>query len=439
MRIVDISTAALCCAAVLVAGCAERPATEGISSVGAPPAKVEGSGPIRIDPGPDAPKRAQAALIKAKPGDAIEFGAGRFEFRSTLSLDVDGVTVRGQGPDKTILSFKDQGQGTGGEGLLVTSKRDVTLRDFAVEDARGDAIKARDTHRIVFRNVRAEWTGGPKETNGGYGFYPVNCTDVVIEDCTAIGASDAGIYVGQSENIIVRRNRAEKNVAGIEIENSTRADVSDNLATDNAGGILVFTMPDLEKKDGRHCRVYRNRVLANNHENFAPKGNTVAGVPPGTGIMIMANDQVEVFDNAIEHNQTAGVSIVSYLIMDKPLADPKYDAFCEAIYIHDNRFASNGDKPAGALGELLVKAMGTPLPDILYDGIVDPKKAVDGKLPDDLAIRIHDNGKAGFANFDAMALKTAAESGKAPKIVRDLKAYDGAIKSLDAVSIEGFQ
>jgi parallel beta-helix repeat protein len=435
VRVVHIPTAALCCAAVFVAGCAEQPATEGTSPAGGPPAMKELV--TRIDPGPDAPKRAQAALINARPGEVVEFGAGRFDFRSTLSLDVSGVTIRGQGPDKTILSFKDQGQGTGGEGMLVTSKQDVTLQDFAVEDARGDAIKSNGTRRIVFRKIRAEWTGGPKETNGGYGLYPVNCTDVVIEDCTAIGASDAGIYVGQSENIVVRRNRAEKNVAGIEIENSVRADVSENLATDNSGGILVFTMPDLEKKDGRHCRVFRNRVLANNHENFALKGNTVASVPAGTGIMIMANDQVEVFDNTIEHNQTAGLSVVSYLIMDKPMADPKYDPFCEAIHIHDNRFAANGDKPAGALGELLAKALGTPLPDILYDGIVDPGKAVGGKLPDDLAIRIHDNGKAGFANFDAMALKTAAETGKAPNIVRDLKSYEGALKALDAVSIEG--
>ena len=75
-------------------------------------------------------------------------------------------------------------------------------------------------------------------------------------------------------------------------------------------------MPDLPKKDGRHCRVYKNKVVANNHENFAPKGNTVATVPPGTGVMIMANDQVEVFDNTIEQNQTAGLSIVSYLITD---------------------------------------------------------------------------------------------------------------------------
>ena len=114
-------------------------------------------------------------------------------------------------------------------------------------------------------------------------------------------------------------------------------------------------MPDLPKKDGRHCRVFKNKVVANNHENFAPKGNIVATVPPGTGVMIMASDEVEVFDNTIEKNQTAGLSIVSYLITDKPIKDDKYDPFCEAIYVHDNRFASNGEKPAGAIGEMLAQ------------------------------------------------------------------------------------
>src|SRR5262249_41448815 len=161
--------------------------------------------------------------------------------------------------------------------------------------------------------------------------------------------------------------------------------------------------------------------------------------------MIMANDQVDVFDNAIEHNQTSGVSIVSYLITDKPIQDAKYDPFCEAIYVHDNRFAANGDKPAGPLGELLASAMGTPLPDILYDGVVDPKKQVDGKLPDALAIRVRNNGQAGFANFDAPALKASSAPGAAgkeappPKIVRDAKAYDGELPALEPVSIEGLK
>jgi parallel beta-helix repeat protein len=395
---------------------------------------------IRIEAAPDSAKRAQTALINVQPGGIIEFGAGRFEFRATLSLDVSNVTLRGQGPDNTILGFKDQGPGTGGEGLLITSKHNVVLQDLAVEDARGDAIKIQGTEQLALRNVRAEWTGGPKETNGGYGLYPVLCKDVLIEDCKVAGASDAGIYVGQSQNIIVRRNTVEKNVAGIEIENSTRADVHDNVATDNAGGILIFTLPDLPTKDGRHCRVFHNKVFANNHENFAPKGNTVASVPPGTGVMIMANDQVEVFDNTIEQNQTAGLSIVSYLITDKPIKDDKYNPFCEAIYVHDNVFSANGGRPSGSLGGLLAKVLGTPLPDILYDGVIDPRLQAAGAQPEQQVLRIHRNGSAGFANFDAPALKAAAAGGKlAPKIVRDLKQHDGILPPLDPVSLEGFK
>ncbi len=429
---------ALYCAAALAAGCQKQPTAIEVDPPQARPSV------FRIEAGDGAAKRIQAALIQARPYDTIELGAGRLDCRATLSLDVSDVTVRGQGPDKTILSFKDQGAGTGGEGLLVTSKERVTIADLAVEDARGDAVKVQGTRRIILRNLRSEWTGGPKETNGSYGFYPVQCTGVVIDGCTAVGASDAGVYVGQSQDIVIRNCTARQNVAGIEVENSTRADVFDNLATENTGGILVFALPDLPKKDGRHCRVFRNKVLANNHANFAPKGNTVATIPPGTGVMIMAADQVEVFDNTIEQNQTAGLSIVSYLITDRPIQDAGYDPFCEAVYIHDNRFASNGGKPAGSMGELLIAALGTPLPDILYDGVADPKKLVDGKLPDDRAIRVRNNGKAGFANFDAPALKAAAAAGEgktanppAPKIVRDLKAYDGELPALEPVSIEG--
>src|SRR5262249_21349338 len=237
VRIVPISVAALCGASLLCAGCADQPASVTVS---APPSPaLPTNAVVRIEAVAGAPKRVQAALIEAKAGDVIELGEGRFDCTSTLSLDVSHVTLLGQGPDKTILSFKHQGAGTGGEGVLVTSRDDVTLKDLAIEDARGDGIKANGTKRIVFRNVRAEWTGGPKETNGGYGIYPVLCTDVVIEGCKVSGASDAGIYVGQSTNIVVRRNTVLQNVAGIEIENSTRADVYENVATDNSGGIMV--------------------------------------------------------------------------------------------------------------------------------------------------------------------------------------------------------
>ncbi len=171
MRRVDNYTRALLTAALLAPGCETNTALPtGVGKAPASSATV-----VRIEASSSAPKLAQTAMINAKPGDVIEFGSGRFDFRSTLSLDVSGVTVRGQGPDKTILSFKEQGAGTGGEGLLVTSKENVTIENLAIEDTKGDAVKARGTRKIAFRNVRAFWTGGPKETNGGYGIYPVEC------------------------------------------------------------------------------------------------------------------------------------------------------------------------------------------------------------------------------------------------------------------------
>src|SRR6202171_2509463 len=193
-----------------------------------------------IQPGPDFQKRVQEALILAKPGAVIELPAGRHEMTTTLSLSVENVTIRGKGIDKTILSFKDQK--TGSAGMLVTAGG-FTLEDLAIEDSKGDALKMKGAPGVTTRRVRTEWTGGPKATNGSYGIYPVQCKNVLIEDSVGIGASDAGIYVGQSKNIIVRRNRAEYNVAGIEIENSQEADVYQHTSTNNTGGGLALNVP----------------------------------------------------------------------------------------------------------------------------------------------------------------------------------------------------
>ena len=96
------------------------------------------------------------------------------------------------------------------------------LEDFAVEDTKGDGVKSKGSDQITFRNLRVEWTAGPNEANGAYGVYPVASKNVLIDGVVVRGAADAGIYVGQSENIVVRNSRAEFNVAGIEIENSMK-------------------------------------------------------------------------------------------------------------------------------------------------------------------------------------------------------------------------
>jgi len=115
------------------------------------------------------------------------------------------------------LSFKDQKDGA--EGLRISNCTNITLEDFTIEDAVGDNIKVMDTDGITFRRIKAAWTGPITTENGSYGLYPVICKNVLIEECEAMGSSDAGIYVGQSEKVIIRNNKAYQNVAGIEIEN----------------------------------------------------------------------------------------------------------------------------------------------------------------------------------------------------------------------------
>jgi parallel beta-helix repeat protein len=339
---------------------------------------------ITVDAGANAQEHLQGALIDAKPGDTVKIGPGRFELTDGLSLDVSDVTVEGAGAGKTILSFDKQvGEG---EGLLITSNH-VVVRGFSVQNAKGNGIKSKGSDGISMVDLVVEWTGGPKATNGAYGVYPVSSRNVLVDGVTVRGASDAGIYVGQSQNIVVQNSRAEYNVAGIEIENCYGADVHDNTSTHNAGGILVFDLPNLPQMGGHSIRVYHNEVVNNDTENFAAKGNIVAGVPTGTGIMVMANRDVHVFDNHIDGNKSAGVMLVAYRA---PFTDPNYNPLVRDAAVHDNRFGTNGNAPEWDGGPELAKAFGGAIPPVMWDGIVSYNKPGGGLESETIKLDIED-------------------------------------------------
>lgn len=321
---------------------------------------------LKVEAGPGAQEKLQEALILAKPGDVVELGAGRFELTDGLSLDVADVTVRGSGMDSTILDFARQ-QGAG-EGLLVTSDR-VTLRDFGIENPKGDGIKSKGADDIVYHRVRVVWTGGPKPSNGAYGIYPVESSGVLIDGCQVRGASDAGIYVGQSKRITVRNSLAQGNVAGIEIENSRDALVHRNFVTRNTGGILVFDLPALPVMGGGNVIVEDNIVVANDTPNFAPPGNIVAGVRRGTGILIMANDKVLVEDNHLSRNPTAPVMVIAYPM---GFTDKSYNPLPRGVVVGANHYDGGGYDPQIDGAAMLLQAFGGELPPVLWDGLGDP-------------------------------------------------------------------
>jgi len=372
----------------------------------------------RVDPA-QGQTALQEALILAAPGDVIELGEGRFTLTDGLSLDVEGVTVRGAGMDKTVLDFT--GQQGAGEGLLVTSDN-VTLRGFAIENAKGDGIKSKGADMIVYDGIRVEWTGGPKASNGAYGIYPVESTGVLVVRSKVVGASDAGIYVGQSRDITVRGNLVEYNVAGIEIENSRNALVTEKIATHNTGGLLVFDLPGLPVMNGGNVIMRRNVVKDNDTPNFAPPGNIVASVRRGTGVLVMANDGVLIEDNAFEGNATAHIMVIAYT---QPFDDPRYNPYARNVIVGPNAFGRGGDDPQLDGKEMLLEAFGGALPPVLWDGIVE----------DDNGLRIAE-GVTGWSLNLSKPGQSLAEAQPGPLALTPLESWEfpkvGAPAELEA-------
>lgn len=322
------------------------------------------------------------AFILAEDSSVIDIPAGFYEIKTQLILDnKTSIQIKGAGMDQTVLSFRELK--SGGEGVKIVGK-DILIEELSIEDAPGDGIKAQHTDGITFRKINVTWTHGDKSKNGTYAIYPVQCKNVLIDQCIASHSKDAGIYVGQSEDIVVKNSLAFGNVAGIEIENCDRAEVYGNTARDNAGGILIFNLPGLPKGDGRATRIYDNDIIDNNHENFAtpigdgPNGNTVTMIPPGSGIVLLAAKEVEIFNNRILRNKTSGVAIASYQVTGFPAEAPNWSPYTTDISLHDNEYDRGPwlslPDLTRELGQLvsLYNAHGwLKTQDIIYDGIWD--------------------------------------------------------------------
>jgi len=349
-------------------------------------------------------------FILAEDGDIIEIPSGFYSFKTQLILDSkNNITIKGAGMGETVLSFRELR--SGGEGVKLVGNN-VKIEDLGIEDAPGDGIKSQHCDGITFRRINVTWTNGDKSKNGTYAIYPVQCKNVMIDECIASHSKDAGIYVGQSENIIVRNSLAFGNVAGIEIENSDNAEVYGNTARDNSGGILVFNLPGLPKAEGRGTKIYDNDIISNNHVNFAmplsdePNGNTVTMIPPGSGIILLAAKDVEVYNNRIHKNKTVGVAIANYHITGFPTEAPNWSPFTSNIYVHSNDYKRTWKIPdlTKEFGQLIsiYNAHGKgKTQDIIYDGFWD-KNISENIASNPMKVCIREQGmeKLHFTLFD---------------------------------------
>ena len=309
------------------------------------------------------------ALIGASSNSDLCFCPGTFKLTKQLSLTVPGVTVRGVGAAVEDTVFDFAGQEAGKDGFTVTSDH-FTVKNLWLKNSPGNGIVVTGADYPHFDGLKVSWDAGSVTTNGAYAVYPVKSKHVILENTEIVGAADAGAYVGQCEFAIVRNNVVHGNVAGIEIENTTDAEVYGNKSYDNSAGVLVFNLPNLEKKDGLRANVHDNEIYDNNHENFAEEGSIVSHVPVGTGVLILAADETEIHDNDIHDNESVAIVMVAYETL-KPLLggnttdDPLTDQYPEGAYFYANTFTNNGTAPEFPLDSIPV----VPLESVIWDGV----------------------------------------------------------------------
>ncbi|MCH2106083.1 MAG: right-handed parallel beta-helix repeat-containing protein [Planctomycetes bacterium] len=294
----------------------------------------------------------QAAVDAAEPGDTIEVHAGVYS--ETVLFDVDEVTLRGvpDGDERPLLD----GLGELSDAII-GSGRGLTIEGFDLANFTANGVMLNLSQELTMRDLRAYNTGL-------YGLYPVESIGVLVERCEVTGARDAGIYVGQCKDVVVRDCVATGNVTGIEIENCVDALVEGNHVSDNAGGLLVFLLPNNPSKVSIGCLLRDNVVTENNHVNFADEGAMVGNVPSGTGVLILGADDVEVTSNVISGNKTCGVAVLSLsnLIQKRKAGGIDVDPWPDRVWVHDNELDGNGLDPDQQALDL-----GLPGCDLLWD------------------------------------------------------------------------
>jgi parallel beta-helix repeat protein len=400
-----------------------------------------------------------AALLDAvnalEPDTVVVLGMGTYELDNQVTIRQDGITLTGQGMDETILSFGTATSQINGVDVVSDG---FLVQDLTVLDAPKDGIRVEDSDGVTYRRIKATWSEAGSSENGAYGIYPVRSRNVLVEDCVAERSSDAGLYVGQCINVIVRNNRVEGNVAGLEIENTQYADVYDNHAENNTAGIVVFDLPG-NPVVGRDVRLRDNTIVNNNHPNFAP-GGTVGLIPAGTGTFALASRRVEITGNTYMNNDTGDIAILNGLAVDSDPAVWELDEASligdvddlglipgetpgtvtnyrtENIVIADNTHSGSGTsadttKEFGILVGALFGASGTP--SIIYDTIGESMFDAENPANNSNDNRICAGGNPEATGFGSMDVPSQLESIGSPVLVIE----DPPFAPFDCTELEG--
>lgn len=275
------------------------------------------------------------AIIDIQTGDTIILPKGIIQLKKVLSIFNNNITIQGQGQDQTVLDFK--GVKEGAQAILIRSHH-VQLSDFTIKNSPGDGVVARAVRHVTLKNLQVFWE--EDQETGGYGLYPVQCKEVVVEGNTVSGANEAGIYVGQTINARIANNIATKNVVGIDVENSSYVKITDNIAERNSIGIAVTNRPYLVVINPHHILIENNTITDNNLKNFASQNSFASALGEGHGIEIISTDMVHIADNRFAKQSKADIYVDNFPILNRVYnGDAKFDIDTDGISVDAKQFS----------------------------------------------------------------------------------------------------
>ena len=268
----------------------------------------------------------RAALANAIAGDRIQVLPGIYHEGSPGDLNALSVTASDielvgiSSPTRPVILENAGGQsfgiwvspedsiGAGENPPCVVSG--ATIRGFSLS---GFTVRGFGGDGVHLACVNGFWlTGNVADGNGVYGLFPIASRNGIISNNEVMNtSSDAAIYVGQSENVLIAANRVHESLLGIEVENSRNCSVTGNEVYGNTLGILVDLLPFLGTKTQQNTLVSLNEVHDNNRTNTAEPDDILGVFPSGIGILLSAADTTTVRKNIVTGNQFSGVGVAS--------------------------------------------------------------------------------------------------------------------------------
>jgi parallel beta-helix repeat protein len=326
-----------------------------------------------------------AAISKAHPGDRIEVMPGVYQ--EGHPGDLNAVTITTDGIDLVGLSLANQpvvleNAGEQSYGVWVSpldstgsaeqnderhpcASEGSTILGFSI---RGFTLSGFAEHGLHLACVNGFLIDGiVSENNGVYGIFPVTSRLGVLTNNTVRHTlRDAGIYIGQSDDVLIASNESVDNLIGIEVENSRHVAVVDNQSSSNTIGIFVNVLANLVELTQETTLVARNDVHDNNRPNSSDPGDITAIFPPGLGILLVGADTTTVSENTVTHNGFAGIAMSSlclpFTLQNQPCPPLDVDPNPDHNRIVRNRSTGNGTISTGT-------ALDALRGDLVWDGL----------------------------------------------------------------------